>query len=94
MTAAEMAEKWGGTRQSYSDLHKRGRLQIFLDNPEEFQRQRYCKNDTKYIRAYGMVMTDIMKFLGLTNPHSVYDLDRAGLLHHCIKITEKNIRTI
>lgn len=84
MSIAEMVKKYGNTRQAYYDLHYRGRLKLFLSNPEKFRFERYSKIQTKYVRVYGMKQKELHKFLGLRHKSTFTDLHKAGLLQCCI----------
>lgn len=85
MNLREMVEKFGKTRQAYYDLHRRGRLKLFLEDPEKFKFERYKKETSKYIRKYGMTVDGLLKFLSPVKVATIYDLDRAGLLGGCVK---------
>ncbi len=59
MTCAGMARDYGGTHQRYSYLHSVGRLHEFLRDPDNFNRQSGKKTTSKFLRLYGMTLTQM-----------------------------------
>ena len=89
MSVQDMVNRWGKSRQSYYDLHYRGKLQLFLDDPEKFTAERYSKTTSKYQRTYGMKLEEIREILGLPNQCMILGLHKAGLLKCCIDFAKE-----
>ena len=86
MNLASMVKRYGGTYQRFQSLRKNGRLNAFLNNPDNWKgngKGRKCQT-SKYLRLYGMRLVDIVEKYG-SSEDRIMRLHKKGLLDHAMK---------